>query len=87
MEANSMIERPVNVLKLLGDQYIARVHSLLSRRFHLEEWEQSIRRSLEIVEGVYAVVSDQAASWRTELLEIIVILLILFEIVMALFRH
>jgi hypothetical protein len=87
VEANSMIERPVNVLKLLGDQYIARVYSLLAKRFHLEEWEQSIRRSLEVVEGVYGVISDQAAGYRTELLEIIVILLILFEIVMALIRH
>lgn len=54
---------------------------------HLQEWEQSVRRSLEVVEGVHAVVSDQAASYRTELLEIIVILLILFEIAMALVRH
>ena len=87
VEANSMIERPVNVLKLLGDQYIARVYSLLARRFHLEEWEQSNRRSLELVEGVYVVISDQAASFRTELLEIIVIVLILLEIVMALIRR
>lgn len=86
-DAKSMIERPGNVLKLLGDQYIARVYSLLGRRFHLEEWEQSNRRSLEVVEGVYAVISDRAASQRTEFLEIIVILLILFEILIALVRH
>jgi len=87
VEANSMIERPVNVLKLVGDQYIARVYSLIAKRFHIEEWEQSIRRSLEIVEGVYAVISDQAATYRTEVLEIIVIVLILFEIVMAFIRR
>ncbi len=87
VEANSMIERPVNVLKLLGDQYIARVYNMLAKRFHLEEWEQSIHRSSDVVEGVYAVISDQAAGYRTELLEIIVILLILFEIVMALIRR
>ena len=87
VEANSMIERPVNVLKLVGDQYIARVYTLLSRRFHLEDWEQSIRRSLEVIESVYAVISDQAATYRTEVLEVIVILLIAFEIVMAFVRH
>jgi hypothetical protein len=87
MEANSMIERPANVLKLLGDQYIARVYSLLARRFHLEEWEQSIRRTLEVIEGAYGVISDQAATYRTEILEIIVILLILIEIIMAITRH
>jgi hypothetical protein len=87
VEANSMIERPVNVLKLLGDQYIARVYSLLAKRFHLEEWEQSVRRSLELVEGVYAVISDQAATYRTEMLELIIIFLILLEIIMAFIRQ
>ena len=87
VEANSMLERPGNVLKLVGDQYLARVYSILAKRFHLEEWEQSIRHSLEVVEGVYAVVSDQAATYRTELLEVIIILLILFEIAMAFLRH
>jgi len=87
VEANSMIERPVNVLKLVGDQYIARVYSLLAKRFHTEGWEQSIRRSLEVIEGVYAVISDQAATYRTEILEVIVILLILSEILMAFIRH
>ncbi len=87
VEANSMLERPGNVLKLVGDQYLARVYSILAKRFHLEEWEQSIRQSLEVVEGVYAVISDQAATYRTELLEVIIILLIVFEIAMALLRH
>ncbi len=87
MEANSMLERPGNVLKLVGDQYLARVYSILAKRFHLEEWEQSIRHSLEVVEGVYAVISDQAATYRTELLEVVIILLIVFEIAMALLRH
>jgi hypothetical protein len=87
VEANSMIERPVNALKLVGDQYIARVYSLLAKRFHIEEWEQSIRRSLEVIEGVYAAISDQAATYRTEVLEVIVILLILSEILMAFLRH
>jgi uncharacterized Rmd1/YagE family protein len=87
MEANNMIERPVNVLKLVGDQYIARVYSLVAKRFHLDEWQKSIRRTLEVIEGAYAVISDQAATYRTEILEVIVILLILVEIVMAFVRH
>jgi hypothetical protein len=87
VEANSLFERTGNVLKLVGDQYLARVYRLLVGRFHLEEWERSIQRKLEIAEGVYQVISDQAASYRTEFLEIVVILLILLEILLALFRH
>jgi len=87
VEANALVERTENVLKLVGDQYLARVYRLLSGRFHLAEWEQSIRRKLEVVEGVYRVVSDQAEHYRTEFLEVIVIVLILTELVVAFFRH
>jgi hypothetical protein len=87
VEANGLFERAENVLKLVGDQYLARVYRLISARFHLEEWETSIQRKLEVAEGVYQVVSDQAASLRTEFLELIVIFLILLEILLAVFHH
>lgn len=85
-EAASLFERAGNVLKLVGDPYLARVYRLLSQRFHLDAWEKSIGRKLETTEGVYKVVSDQASHYRTEFLELIVVLLILVEIIMA-FLH
>ena len=75
------------MLKLIGDPYLARVYRLMAKRFHLEEWEQSIRRKLEVTEGVYRVVSDQADTYRTEFLEIIIIFLILLELILAIFRR
>jgi hypothetical protein len=87
MEANGLFERTANVLKLVGDQYLARVYKLLGTRFHLEEWGQSIQRKLDVLEGVYQVLSDQVATYRTEVLESIVIILIVLEIVLALVRH
>jgi hypothetical protein len=87
VEANDLFERTGNALKLIGDPYLARVYRLLATRFHLETWEQSIQRNLEVAEGVYQVVSDQATSFRMELLEIIIVVLILFEVIMAFVRH
>jgi hypothetical protein len=88
VEANDLFERTGNVLKLVGDQYLARVHRLLAARFHLKEWERSVQRKLEVAEGVYRVLFDQAVSYRMEFLEVIIILLIAFEVVWALFvRH
>jgi len=87
IHANSLFERTGNALKLVGDQYLARVYRILAARFHLDEWERSIQRSLEVVEGVYRVLSDQAATYRTELLEIVVIVLIVFEILTAFLKH
>jgi len=87
VEANGLFERTVNVFKLIGDQYLARVYRLLATRFHLRGWERSIQRKLEVIEGIYEVVSTQTIAFRTEFLEIIVIILIMLEIVLALIRH
>jgi hypothetical protein len=87
IEANSLFERTGNVLKMVGDQYLARVYHLIAGRFHLSDWEQNIRNSLDVVEGAYQVMSDQSSAVRVELLELIVIVLIAVEIFLAIFRH
>lgn len=87
VEANTLFERTGNVLKLVGDSYLARVYRLVETRFHLDEWEKNIQRKLEVAEGVYQVVSDQAGAFRGEFLELIVVLLIFIEIVLAFVRH
>ena len=71
----------------MGDQYLARIYRLVAERFHVRDWEESIQRKLEVAEGVYRVVSDQTDTYRAEFLEVTVVLLIVLEIVLALFRH
>ncbi len=70
-----------NALKLLGDQYLARVYRLVSGRFHLAEWDGSILRKLQTLESIYQKVSDLASNWRLEVLEWIIIVLIATSIV------
>ncbi len=87
VEANDLFERTGNVLKLVGDQYLARLYRQLAGRFHLQQWEHSIQRKLETLEGIYTILADQAHAFRAEVLELTVILLILVEIVLAIWRH
>lgn len=87
IEATSLFERADNALKLIGDQYLSRVYGLASSRFHLVEWQQSIRRKLDTVGDVYDLLVQQAGGTRMEVLEIIVVILIALEIVLALVRH
>ncbi len=87
IEATSLFERADNALKLIGDQYLSRVYGLASTRFHLPEWQQSIRRKLDTVGDVYDLLVQQAGGTRMEVLEIIVVVLIALEIVLALVRH
>jgi hypothetical protein len=65
-----------NTLKLLGDQFLARVYRLVNKRFHLEEWDASILRKLQTLESIYEKISDQAANRRMEILEWVIIILI-----------
>jgi hypothetical protein len=83
-----LFERVSNAIKMLGDQYLARVYRQISQRFRTPEWNASILRKLDTLESVYQKVHDQSTSFRMEALEWVVILLIAFEVVLALWwRH
>jgi hypothetical protein len=86
IESLLLAERAENALKLIGDLYLARVHAAASERFYLREWEASINRKLDIVEDFYRLLTDRVRNTQSHTLELIIILLILFEIMMAIFR-
>ncbi len=77
-----LFERVTNTLKLLGDQYLARVYRQTSQRFHLKAWDESILRKLDTIESVYGKVADQTANRRLEVLEWIIIILIAISIIL-----
>ena len=79
-----LFERVNNALKLLGDQYLARVYRAASQRYRLNEWNTTLLRKLETIENIYEKVHDQAASFRMELLEAIIVLLFVVDIVLML---
>lgn len=87
IEAASLFERADNTLKLIGDQYLARVYGLASARFHLGEWQQSIRRKLDAIGDVYDLLVSRAGGFRAEFMELVIILLILWEVVISLTRR
>ncbi len=87
IEATSLFERVDNALKLIGDHYLSRVFELSGSRFHLRDWQHSIRRKLETVGSVYDLLVHQASAYRMEALEVTVVILIALEIALAIFRH
>ena len=83
LDAAILFEQVTNALKLVGDQFLARVYALASRRFHLGEWDTSISRKLQTIDGIYAKMADRAATRRMEMLEWIIILLFVLSIVLS----
>jgi len=80
-----LFERVGNALKLLGDQYLARLYRAAAQRYRFGEWNAGVLRKLETIDGIYQKVHDQSSNQRMEVLEWIIIALIAFEIVLPLF--
>lgn len=71
-----------NALKLLADDYLARLYELCSDRFHFAAWDMAIERKLGTLESIYSKISDQSAHRRAELLEWIIIALFVVDILL-----
>jgi hypothetical protein len=82
LDSAILFEQVTNALKLIGDQYLARVYNLVSRRFQLAAWDASITRKLQAVESIYSKMVDRAATRRMEALEWIIIVLIAVSILL-----
>ena len=85
VESAVLFENINNALKLLGDQYLARLYQQAARRYHLPAWDASIERKLKTLESIYDKLEHALSTARLEFIEWIVVILIAFEIVMPLF--
>jgi hypothetical protein len=74
-----------NALKLVGDQYLARLYRAATERFHLTEWDAAIIRKLETLGSIYGKIADQVSSQRMEVLEWIIIILFVTSIALPFF--
>jgi hypothetical protein len=83
MDSALLYEGVNNAIKLVGDQYLARVYRLAANRFHLPERDSTIERKLSTLESIYSKLQDRRSAVRLEVLEWIVIVLILVEVVMG----
>jgi hypothetical protein len=86
LEAQRLVERVENAVKLAPDIYLARVYRRTASRLGLATWERLVQGKLEAMRDLTSVLVERAAAQRAEALEIAIILLIVLEIVLALAR-
>ncbi|NOT58866.1 MAG: hypothetical protein HOP19_01440, partial [Acidobacteria bacterium] len=87
IESALLSERVENALKLIGNQYLARLHDLAAQRFNLQEWERQIKQKLDVASEFYQLLNDRVHTAQSYTLEWIVIILILVEVIMGFLRH
>ena len=70
----------------IGDVYLARVYQGALDVFREQAWRRGIDRKLGIFRETYSMLHAEAQATRAELLELTIVLLIVFEILLSLFR-
>ena len=83
LELSEMIERLENAVKIVGDFYLARLYQSAVRRFRLAAWQETVLRKQKLLAEVNDLTGEAADTSRSELIEVAVLLLILWEVVAA----
>ncbi len=86
VELSEFAERVDNTLKVIGDFYLARVYESAVRRFRIRAWQASIDAKQALLAQAHALIRTEIDARRTTLLELVIIVLIVFEVLLAL-RH
>jgi hypothetical protein len=87
IESTVLSERVGNSLKLIGDLYLSRIHSAAGTKVHLPEWETIISRKLLILDELYERLDGRLRTAQSQALEVMIVVLIIVEVVLALVRH
>ncbi|MEM2974565.1 MAG: hypothetical protein QW112_03005 [Candidatus Micrarchaeia archaeon] len=83
LDVIQITEKVENALKLVGDQYLAKVYSAAADAFFLNEWKTSVRRKLEILDSIYSTLYNKVQTERMVVLETLIVILIVFETIVA----
>jgi hypothetical protein len=86
VELSEFAERVDNTLKVIGDFYLARVYESAVRRFRIRAWQASIDAKQGLLAQAHSLIRGEIDARRTTLLELVVIVLILVEVILALRR-
>ena len=82
IEITEVVEETMNITKFIGDWYLAKLYSMMSNRLHIKDWHSSVMRKLDSVEEMYRMASDKSEMKRGNFLELVIVLLIVFEILL-----
>ncbi|OGR72873.1 MAG: hypothetical protein A2089_05900 [Elusimicrobia bacterium GWD2_63_28] len=81
MEFSEFLGRVENSLKTVGDPYLAVVFRASALEFHFDDWRKSISRKMETLAQISQILHGEVNTRRSHWLEIIIIVLIAFEMI------
>lgn len=87
LELAELADRAENAVKVVADAYLGRIYLGALARMRATSWRDGISRKLALFARVYDVLKEESHAERSLVVELVVVLLIAFEIVMALRGH
>jgi hypothetical protein len=82
IDVNELTGRAENALRVAGDIYTARVLTLTGSRIGLEQWKANVQEKLKTLDDIYRFAVEQTGMARGELLELMIVLILVFELVL-----
>jgi hypothetical protein len=86
-EVTELTEKVDNALQVTEDVYLARIYAAALELFRVATVSAAVDRKLSIIRDTYTALYDEASSSRSSLLEVIIVVMIAVEIVLALIRY
>jgi hypothetical protein len=80
-----VMERVESALKVTDDVYLAHIYTAALDIFRRREWRAGIDRKLAIIRETYAMLNAESQAVRSEAMEILIIVLITAELLLAVF--
>lgn len=86
-DVTEVTERVDNAFKVTDDVYWNRLYSAMLSVLRVHLWRRGVEHRLQLLREAYSILHDEADAERAAALEWAIVLLIVFEIVMALLGH
>jgi hypothetical protein len=86
VDSTNLAMNVTNAINLIGDPTLVRIYELASNRFRLRELELNIEKKIRVLDGIYQKYTDRIDTKRELILEMIIVLLISFEILQGLLK-
>ena len=83
LDLSELLERVENSLKIIGDFYLAKVYEAALLRLRVRAWQLTVTGKQRTLQNVYQLLKDEVDVARSLSLELLVVILIVAEVVLA----